>query len=701
MRTEQNFDFRKKLETVHESGRRDKSRCTHASEFEVKDGCLLWLGEADEVSQTAAEDFIDFFKTSMGVSVALTADKAKASLCAQTAASAGENLGEYAVARGFKIRTDENGISILGHDARGIAQAFYYIEDLMCFESAPVLAHGEIMKKPLFTPQMVHSGYGFDEFPDNYLMRIAHEGRDAILVYTKEVNQSRIGYIDFNDLIRRAAKYGLDVYAYSIIQSIKHPDEADAEEYYDSTYGRLFRECPGLKGITLVGESIGFPSKDPRVPPRNPNGNPYGISPPGWSSKNFPCVDYQQWLNLISKVIRKYNPEADIVLWTYNFSKHKLEARRPLLESLPKDIALEATFEMGSQPYLYGKARGRVMDYTINVVGPSTSFTSEAEIAKNRNLRLYSMTNTGGRTWDFGVIPYMPFPQQWMKRYQQMRSAHETYGLSGIMETHHYGLYPSVISKLSKHCFLSPYEDMDALWRKIVISEFGKENYEQVDAAMRHMSEAITYCTPTNSDQYGAARTGPATPFNLSREFALPDRTPNSPFGNRISHTRYSNWSCGPYDWPTPLRVLEEIKCTEKMLAYTEQAVAALKNLPAPNTHTEDLENLFKFILNSTKSILHAKQWHLLLSRYNVAYTHEALACVLDEMEALLRKERQNALDTIPLVEHDSAIGYEPSMGYMCDRWHLEWKLQQVDYVLNWEIANTRKGMALTMEHEE
>ncbi len=701
MRTEQNFDFRKKLETVHESGRRDKSRCTLANEFEVKDGCLFWLGETDEVSRTAVADFIDFFKTSMGVSVALTTDKAKASIFAQTATAAGENLGEYAVTRGFKITCTENGICILGHDARGIAQAFYYIEDLMCFESAPVLAHGDIVKKPLFTPQMVHSGYGFDEFPDNYLMRIAHEGRDAILVYTKEVNQSRIGYIDFNDLIRRAAKYGLDVYAYSIIKSAKHPDDEDAEEYYDSTYGRLFHECPGLKGVTLVGESIGFPSKDPRIPPRKPDSNPYGIPSPGWTSSNFPCADYPQWLGMLSKVIRKYNPEADIVLWTYNFARHPKEIRLPLIETLPADITLEATFEMGKQPHPFGKARGRIMDYSLQFAGPSSYFTSEAEAAKKRDLRLYAMTNTGGRTWDFGVIPYMPFPQQWMKRYEKMREAHEAYGLSGIMETHHYGLYPSVISKLSKHCFLSPYEDMDELWRKIVISEFGKENYEQVDAAMRHMSEAITYCTPTASDQYGAARTGPATPFNLSREFALPDRTPNSPFGNRISHTRYSSWFCGPYDWPTPLRILEEIKCTEKMLACAEKAVAALENLPAPNTHTEDLENLFKYIVNATKSILHAKHWHQLLSQYNVSHTHEAFGRVLDEMEALLRKERQNALDTIPLVEHDSAIGYEPSMGYLGDRWHLEWKIRQVDYVLNWEIANTRKGMAQTMDEED
>ena len=37
-------------------------------------------------------------------------------------------------------------------------------------------------------------------------------------------------------------------------------------------------------------------------------------------------------------------------------------------------------------------------------------FKSEAEAAAKRGIRFYSMTNTGGVTWDFGVIPYEPFP---------------------------------------------------------------------------------------------------------------------------------------------------------------------------------------------------------------------------------------------------------------------------------------------------
>ena len=48
-------------------------------------------------------------------------------------------------------------------------------------------------------------------------------------------------------------------------------------------------------------------------------------------------------------------------------------------------------------------------------------------------------------------------------------------------------------------------------------------------------------------------------------------------------------------------------------------------------------------------------------------------------MLAILENEKQNAIDTIPLVETDSILGFEPSMEYVTDRKRLEWKIAQVE----------------------
>ena len=40
-------------------------------------------------------------------------------------------------------------------------------------------------------------------------------------------------------------------------------------------------------------------------------------------------------------------------------------------------------------------------------------------------------------------------------------------------------------------------------------------------------------------------------------------------------------------------------------------------------------------------------------------------------MTEILLDEEQNVRNTIPLVEGDSRLGWEASMDYMCDKWHL------------------------------
>ena len=65
---------------------------------------------------------------------------------------------------------------------------------------------------------------------------------------------------------------------------------------------------------------------------------------------------------------------------------------------------------------------------------------------------------------------------------------------------------------------------------------------------------------------------------------------------------------------------------------------------------------------------------------------------LLAELEAILQEEIANVKDTMPHVETDSALGFEPSMDYMTDQWHLEWKLRQVEAVLKYDIPTYREA---------
>lgn len=68
---------------------------------------------------------------------------------------------------------------------------------------------------------------------------------------------------------------------------------------------------------------------------------------------------------------------------------------------------------------------------------------------------------------------------------------------------------------------------------------------------------------------------------------------------------------------------------------------------------------------------------------------------MLDEMVSIARDEIENAKATIPLVEADSRLGWEPSMEYMTDKGHLQWKIKQVERVLEEEIPKYRRMLAL------
>lgn len=692
MKKENAYAFREKLLKIHEENIGDISKRPRENELILSDGVVIEMMEnPSEVIKTAALDFADYLTVSMGllnVSVKEGFSAEENTVKIYMAQDECVKLGVADGYQGFLIEA-EDCVKIYAHDERGAAQALFYLEDLMSFRKAPFIEKKEIRKKAMFSPQMVHSSYGLDEFPDNYLARIAHEGRDAILVFTKDVNQTPSGFLDFNDLIKRAAKYGIDVYSYSYYLSDMSPEAEGAEEYYDNSYGRLFRECPGLKGVVLVGESVEFPSRDPHVT----KGRYYetavdGIPSEKVSSGWYPCEDYPIWLNLIKKVVRKYNSDADIVFWTYNWGYQPEDARIKLIESLPTDISLQATFEM-FELRKYGSVSAHCADYTLSFEGPGKYFESEAKAAKKRGITLYSMVNTGGLTWDMGVIPYEPMPYQWIKRYEAMKKAKDEWGLSGIMESHHFGFYPSFISKLSKWIFMEPERPSEEILAEVLKGEFGEKNYETVNEALKLWSEAITYYTATDADQYGAFRVGPSYPFCLDREIPIPS-DPDAMFGNSICFPFYVNVA-DPRDTILNLRLPEEIKSLDKMCDLMQKGLSILQSVPNINDKIEELINLGLFIIKIITTANNAKKWYVLKTQFRSESTKEGISDKLDEMEKLLHEEIENAKSAISLVEENSRLGWEPSMLYIADKWHIEWKIRQINHVLSCDIARYRE----------
>ena len=709
---EKNYDFRKRLEIIHKPNLCSSNILPQRDEVLIEEGWSIVIHQqATRLVFNVAKDLQDFFLVSMNVSVVLkrVADlRAAAQEQNVIILATEEELPEYcprsSTLKCYRFVCASGRVIICGKDERGVGQGSYFLEDLMSLRQAPVLKCQDIVRQPVFAPRMVHSGWGIDKFPDSQLNAIAHAGMDAILVFTKGVDETPSGYKDFNHLVYRAANYGIDVYFYSYLVSEKHPDEPDAEEYYDSTYGALFKACPGAKGVILVGESCEFPSKDSNTTQRLRKDTPSdGLSStkpsPGW----WPCVDYPQWLNMIKKVIHKHAPAADIVFWTYNWGWAPEEARLELIRNLPEDITLLVTFEMFEQ-FKQDGVTSYCADYTIAFAGPGEYFKSEAQEAKKHKIRLYTMSNTAGMTWDFGVVPYIPVPFQWIKRHQALNKAHEAWELSGLMESHHYGWWPSIISELAKWAFWEPSPPQNKVLRDIAEREFGSKGAPIALDTWFHWSEAITKLVFTQEDQYGPLRVGPSYPL-LFLQGAFDSKT-NLPaakhamIGNRIVLTNYH-----PHEHvlqsPGASRLAVEINSLHEFMNLWNKGIKSLERAIAelPKAKREDGERMLglgKFILNTVRTTVNVKEWwklkHQLLGEADPLVASKTL----EEMVSIARLEIENAKATISLVEADSRLGWEPSMEYMTDREHLLWKIKQVTRVVEEEIPKFRQTLALT-----
>lgn len=701
---QQPYDFKKELLQIHKKDRRDMTLLPGEDEFAPDDELRIVLLAESEVILNAVRDFEDYLFVSMGISGVVTRKQTAEQPCIEL--SLNQDLGEYSAYMGYRITVEKTKVFVEGYDERGVAQALYYLEDLMNLRRAPYLSVGVIQRKALFSPRMTQSPFGLFEYPDQAFAWMAHLGYDAVDLWVSDPFTDYRGcYIDMRLIGEMAAKWGIDVYIELYAEHSKHPDEPDAEEFYDNMYRDLIMACPMVKGVWLEGESTHFASRDPKAGKAPHSRNyvdniPTGKTSPGW----WPCCDYPQWVDLIKKVVRKYKPDIEVILCTYNWGFTPEEDRIRLIENLSQDVGLMVTWDMFHK-YPMGDSVQDVSDYSLCFEGPGEYFLSEAKAAKERGLKLYSIANTSGRTWDFGVVPYEPMGQQWIKRFENMQKAHDEWNLQGILENIHYGFHPSIISELEKCAFFTPVKPLIESLRDLLIRDFGETDGLLAEKAMECFSEAILYYPSTNEDQYGAFRIGPSYPFWLENEALLPERgkIPATAHGtNSIYNPAY--WiDSDPVYWTgnvvknslPGVRVYDEIPSLEKMEQLMKEGLDWLKKSEAPNAALLRLINLAQFMCNTIRTGIHTKQFYILRHKLGIAGNRENARELIEQIQTLILAEKENVLATIPLVQADSRLGWEASMDYTTNEFGLNWKLRQLDHELTNVLPRYRRANEL------
>ncbi len=703
LQIEKPFDFKKELLQIHKKGTRDFSRKPTEDEFVFTDGVRIVVPREDEkkIIATAVKDFIDYLFVSMEIPAAMAYSCPED--CQAVYLSVSKDVDPEAQGyMGYSVNICQNSISIIGYDEVGVAQALFFLEDLMNLRKSPFLKIGVYNRKSLFDYRSTHSPFGMFEYPEEAFALMAHRGYNTISLWLKDgCSTLRGDFIDLNLIGQRAEKWGIQLVAELYAPHNVHPNDPGAQEFYDDLYGDLFKNCPMLAGVYLVGESNQFQSRDPRVGKTPYEKNfveniPTGKMPPGW----WPCEDFPLFAGMVQKAVKKANPSAFVTVCSYNWGYAPEEDRLKLINNLPEGIHFCATWDMFHR-YLRDDTSFYIADYTLQFAGPGNYFASEAMAAQKRGIHMTTIANTAGRTWDFGVIPYEPMSTQWIKRFEGMQKAHREWNLSGVIENIHYGFHPSIIGDLEKWAFFTPYKPLREILDDLLIRDF-EENASLVGKAMEAFSEAITHYPTTEDDQYGVFRIGPAYPFWVRTpptEGKKPDRR-HAMWGNAIYSSEYAaNNIPSSRDSAESMpgkRIYVELKSVRKMCELILEGVKILESCQHPNDNLLRLLNLARFMYRTTVSDIHIKELHILKKKLGIAETSEENEQLISEIEELMLRERKNTEDTIPLVQLDSRLGWEPSMEYTTDEEGLRWKLRQVDYELTHTIPVYKKANQLT-----
>jgi len=86
--------------------------------------------------------------------------------------------------------------------------------------------------------------------------------------------------------------------------------------------------------------------------------------------------------------------------------------------------------------------------------------------------------------------------------------------------------------------------------------------------------------------------------------------------------------------------------------------------------------------------------------RLEIEYDFEKAEKIMDELEEIVADELENVKGAIPLVEADSRLGWEPSMDYMADKSHLEWKIRQLENLRDTTLRIYRTTLRKNPPHD-
>lgn len=710
-------DFREVLINDFNRSLREPAAKAESSEIEIgsRGWSLVYSSQAGPVLTQAVKEFQAHLETSMQVRIEPTA---KASIAdwrrgertivvgvKDQMPGCGTNLSGK---KDYRLVASTGHIAVCGYDERGAMFGLYNLESRMELRGGPFLPKGlDSVRHSLYGVRMTLSGLGWMDWPDWYLRMLPRYGFDAIYasVYANpnaarapEPYGSMMRLQDpakMHDLIRRAAKYGLDVYA-----PIMYEVKGDASD--ETKLRKLVRdnatEFPEIRGYVLLIEGFTFEKW------------------PGWNRSRADMHNWiEQWARGVAIAVdefHKVNPPIEVLPWDYNidFRKQATDLKRFVIQQYKAGVIPLITWENGKD-FVRDGEHGYLKDYSINEVGPSEVAAAQIEEARKRGFKVYAKADTFA-SWQYGTSPYLPFPYQWYERYKALEKAK----IDGTMETWSYGFKPNFVAALRAWYSWTDGPPLDDLLRKVARSEFGSGSEEQVLAAWKHFSDAIRL-VPDTGPNMGTTNSigspfffekpqprtmtvehswtvpgihGGGVPVSYYWPFAPSRVILNPDFSNRVNAAeQYAK----PFTLPVfnKYLLLAAGEMEKGLERYRAAALAAPKEKRRDAFREVLLAEQIEYMMRSDAAILEFEDLRFHLHQAKDQSEKERM---LNRMTAILQDEILRTQSAYETARRDSRLGYEWEQDYFYTPHVLEQKVMQLQEVLNRELPAYKKQSA-------
>ena len=466
------YHFREALLNEPKTYRRDPEAKLRNTEMAIANSgwTIAIASQGSALLNNTVDSFITYAENAFGLKIQPVPPRRKLDAGKIIVVGNKNDLPDYAEGlrqrKDYRIVITPEQIVVCGFDDSGAMHGVYNLEARMNLREAPFLPCPlDVTRHSLFKVRMTFSCLGRMDWPDEYLSLLPRYGIDALYAspYANILGGCRyrgFGHIqlrsEMNSLIARAAKFGLKLYCPFINQI--NGDQIDESELIR----RMITAFPEIKGYILLTEGFGGSS---------------------------------EIVGEISRAAHGVNPEIEIIPWNYNGAIIPEENKRKsdFIRSCPEDTIPMITWEKGCKIRFDNESR-YVYDYSISVVGPSEVWAKDQiKAAQNKGMKDIYARADSWNNWQFGTLPYLPFPHQWLKRFESLRE----FGITGTLDCWTYGFWPNFIAELKYWYSWSNAPEPEDLLRQIARREFGENGTELALEAWECFSDAITLVPDT------------------------------------------------------------------------------------------------------------------------------------------------------------------------------------------------------------